>query len=141
MVAPARLILVHKQGTSARTRFLRYADGIVAPEPFPKLAQVLGEDEVADGASVVAHPAALLRQVAEGLGLGAGDIVLESDFRAHVDTPQGVAPIYLGRVTTIDPPFAAAEKAGARFIAITEARDLPPSELELLRRAYECVMV
>lgn len=134
------MILVHKQGTSARTRFLRYADGIVAPEPFPKLAQVLGEAERSGDAAVLTHPAMLVRQVAERLGIDADDIEVETEFRSNVDTPQGVAPIYLGRITTIDPPFDAAEKIGARFIAITEARDLGPSDLELLRRAYDCVM-
>lgn len=139
MGAPARLILVHKQRTSARVRFLRYADGIVAPDPFPKLAQVLGDDEGRDP-DVVAHPAMLVNRVAGDLGVEVDDIVIESDFSANVDTPQGVAPIYLGRITTIDPPFEAAEKVGAKFIAITEARDLGPSNLELLRRAYDCVM-
>ena len=140
MAAPARLILVHKQRTSAMVRFLRYDDGIVAPEPFPKLSQVLGEDEEVDGADVVAHPAMLVNQVAGQLGLRADDIDLETDFSSNVDTPQGVAPVYLGRITTIDPPFEVAEIIGARFINITEARDMTPSELELLRRAYLCVM-
>lgn len=139
MSAPARLILVHKQGTSARVRFLRYTDGIVAPDAFPDLAQVLGEDEGGDP-GVVAHPAMLVNRVAGDLGVDADDIVIESDFAAKVDTPEGVAPIYLGRITTIDPPFEAADGIGAKFIAITEARDLGPSNLELLRRAYACVM-
>jgi len=140
MAAPARMILVHKQGTSARTRFLRFTDGIVAPEPLPKLAQVLGEDEAGGDAAVLAHPAMLVNAVAGKLGLDTGDIEVETEFRADVDTPEGLSPIYLGRITTIDPPFDAAEKIGARFIAVTEARDLGPSELELLRRAYTCVM-
>ena len=57
MPAPARLLLVHKQRTSARIRFLRYADGMVAPDAFPKLSQVLGEDEDFRKSEVVAHPA------------------------------------------------------------------------------------
>lgn len=139
MSAPARLILVHKQRTSARVRFLRYANGIVAPDAFPELAQVLGEDE-GDPPDVVVHPAMLVNRVAGDLGLDVDDIAIESDFSANVDTPQGIAPIYLGRITTIDPPFDAADGIGAKFIAITEARDLGPSNLELLRRAYACVM-
>jgi hypothetical protein len=42
--------------------------------------------------------------------------------------------------TSIDPPFAAAEAIGGRFIAITEARGLPPVELDLLRKAYEILI-
>jgi len=137
MTVPARLILVHKQGTSARTLFLRFKSGVVAPEPLPALAQVVDEGGAGD---VVVHPAALFAQVAASLGLDAGDIELESDFSADVDTPGGIVPVYLGRMTTIDAPLEAAERVGARFIAITEARDLSPVELELLRRAYTCVM-
>jgi len=72
--------------------------------------------------------------------LDAGAIELESECAANVDTPSGVAPIFLGRLTTMDPPFDVVEREGARFISITEARDLRPVELELLRRAYTCVM-
>lgn len=140
MSAPARLILVHKQATSARTRFLRFADGIVRPQPFPQLSQILDEGETASQTDVVAHPAMLLSQVAQNLYLPSGEVVLESEFMAAVDTPEGVSTVYLGRITSEDPPFDAAEKAGARFIAITEARDLSPTDLELLRRAYTCVM-
>jgi len=140
MSAPARLVLVHKQRTSAMIRFVRFPHGIVAPQPLPKLAELLGEDEQINAETVVTHPALLVNSVADMLGLSAGDIVLEGGFHAHVDTPEGTAPVYLGSLTSIDPPLDAAERTGARFIAITGARDLPPAELELLRRAYECVM-
>jgi len=140
MPAPARMILVHKQRTSAMIRFLRYGNGIIAPEPLPKLAQVVDEDDQVDEAAVVLHPAVLIKAVADTLGLQGDDIELESDFCAHVDTPDGVASVYLGALKSIDPPFDAAKRIGARFIAITEARDLPPAELKLLRSAYTCVM-
>ena len=140
MTAPARLILVHKQRTSAMVRFLRFEDGIVAPEPFPKLSQVLGEGEGHRDEGVVVHPSMLVDQAAHRLGLDQGEIAVETDFLSNVDTPDGVSVIYLGRITTIDPPFDAADKIDARFINITEARDMSPSELELLRRAYLCVM-
>ena len=140
MSAPARLILVHKQRTSAMIRFLRFPHGIVAPEPLPKLAELMGEGEQVEGEAVVTHPAMLVKNVATMLGLSEDDIALEGGFRAHVDTPEGAAPVYLGSLTAIDPPYDAAECSGARFIAITDARDLPPAELGLLRRVYECVM-
>jgi len=127
MAAPARLILVHKQPTSAHIHFLRFEDGIVAPVPLPKLSQVQ-------------HPAMLVGRVATELDMDAKAIRLEGDFHAHVDTPDGAAAIFLGRIDTIDLPFDVAEKAGGRFISLTEARDLTPTELELLRRAYICIM-
>lgn len=138
--APARVLLVHKHITSARVRFLRYEDGIVGPVPLPKLAQVLEADEAAVGGAVVEHPAVLVGRVAADLGLNAGDIEVEPAFRAYVDTPQGVSTIYLGLLTAIDPPFEAATQVGARFIAMTEAGDLTPTELELMRQAYICLM-
>jgi len=140
MLAPARLILVHKQRTSAMARFVRFPHGIVAAQPLPKLAELMGEDEQIEEQAVVTHPAVLVKSVADLLGLSGDDIALEGGFRAHVDTPEGTALVYLGSLTSIDPPFEAAERSGARFIAITGARDLPPAELGLLRRVYECVM-
>jgi len=104
----------------------------------PALSEIFGEGD--GGGDVVAHPGMLLTQVAASLDLNADAIELESEFAANVDTPSGVVPIFLGRITTMDPPFDAVERVGARFISITEARDLTPVELELLRRAYTCVM-
>jgi len=49
MSVPARLILVHKQRTSAMIRFLRFSHGIVAPDPLPNLAELMGEDEQIEG--------------------------------------------------------------------------------------------
>lgn len=49
-------------------------------------------------------------------------------------------PALLGVFAGIDPPFAAAERAGGRFIAITESRALSDVERQLLRRTYEHVL-
>ena len=46
----------------------------------------------------------------------------------------------LARFTAIDPPFSAAEQLGGAFIDLTQARGLPPLELDLLRRAYEVIL-
>ena len=48
--------------------------------------------------------------------------------------------VYLAHFTSIDPPFEAAEAAGAAFIDLTQARGLPAAELALLRLAYEHVL-
>ncbi len=67
----ARLILYHKQGTSARTLFLRHATGsIIAPCPLPFLSTLLEEDE-GEGSdrAVLLHPAALVRDYCAGLRL------------------------------------------------------------------------
>ncbi|HZV55485.1 MAG TPA: hypothetical protein VFF82_11145 [Rhodocyclaceae bacterium] len=112
--AAPRLILFHKQKTSARTRFLRFPDTVLARGP--------------------------LTVAEERMALPAGSLEVVADFRMDVDTVDGVVPVLLAGFTSIDPPFAAAEAIGGRFVAITEARGLPPVELALLRNAYEVLI-
>jgi hypothetical protein len=100
-----RLLCFHKQGTSARTRFVRWPHGMLAFAPLP-----------VDAIAVIA------------------------EFEAALATPQGEIPVQLIQFTTQDPPFAAVEALGGKFIAITEARDVVPAELQLLRQAYEILI-
>lgn len=132
-----RLLLVHKQSTSARVRFLRFAHGVLAFTPLPALSML---DESAKAPRLMHHPAAFLRAAEHKLGLPEGSLVLEPEFLAQVDTPAGSITVHLARFTSIDPPFAAAEASGGRFIAITEARGSTPVEMELLRLAYTTVL-
>lgn len=132
-----RLILLHKQATSGRVRFLCLTSGIVAFAPLPALAVLRDEDY---SPTVQVHPAALVREAEAQLGLPEGAIESEPGFRAWVDTPEGDVPVLLAAFTGIDPPFTAAERVHARFIAITESRPLSEVERYLLRRAYEHVL-
>jgi hypothetical protein len=135
--ADLRLILAHKQKTSARVRFLRFAHGLTAFTPLPTLSALLEE---VPPARVEAHPVQYLRQAEARLGLTAGDLAFEAEFSAAVDTPEGPLRVRLATFTGIDPPFAAAEALGGRFIAITEARGATSVELELLRQAYSVLL-
>jgi len=54
--------------------------------------------------------------------------------------PDGCIQVFLARFTTIDPPFAAAATQGAEFVELPQARNLPSTELLLLRKAYELVI-
>jgi len=112
--AAPRLILFHKQRSSARTRFLRFADTMLAFGP--------------------------ASAVAERMALPVGSIEVVDDFSHDIDTPEGAVPVLLAGFTSIDPPFTAAEAIGGRFVAITEARGLPAVELDLLRHAYEVLI-
>lgn len=132
-----RLILIHKQKTSARVRFLRLPEGMLAFSPLPALAALRDEGYAA---TVSPHPAALLRDAEERLGLPADSIAAEAEFQAWADTPAGDVPVLLAYFTTIDPPFAAAESVGGKFIAMTEARSVSEIERHLLRRVYEHVI-
>lgn len=132
-----RLILLHKQATSGRVRFLCLSSGVVAFAPLPALATLRDE---AHAPTLHHHPTAVVREAELQLGLPEGAIVPEADFQAWVDTPDGDVAVLLASFAGIDPPFAAAERTGSRFIAITEACGLSEVERQLLRRAYEYVL-
>jgi hypothetical protein len=137
-----RFILFHKQGTSARTRFLCFANqSVLYPGPLPELSQPYDETLPQPPESVIEpHPSMLLQQLAQGLAIEPGQLELEPEYEERVDIPGEVVRVYLVRFTTIDPPFDLAEQLSARFIDLTQARGLPNIELQLLRRAYKVVM-
>lgn len=116
------IIVYHKQATSARTRFLRGSGGC------------LFYADCVEGAA--AHPAGLMREIAEDIGLAPAELVLDNEFRP----PQSeLGSIYLVRVTTIDPPDTG-PLDDYRFVSLLDARDLPEAELELLGAAYRSVL-
>ena len=103
-----RLIMYHKQFTSARTRFLMLDhDGVCAFDSLPPLAQVLERKEMPPE-KVAQHPATLISQAEQALGLSRGGLELETGFRVRVDVPGGTIGVFLARFTAIDPPFALA---------------------------------
>ncbi len=131
-----RLLCFHKQGTSARTRFVRWPHGMLAFEPLPAGARLLDEKS----AVVRRHPADVLADAAARLGMPSDALRAETEFDAVIATPEGEVPILLVHFASLDPPFAEVEKHGGKFIAITEARDVSPLELQLLRKAYEILI-
>jgi len=136
--ADLRLILVHKQKTSARLRFLKFPHGVCAFTPLPALTVV--EEEGEGEPAVAYHPNAWLRAAEQRLGLDVGALKPEPEFHATAQTPDGPVTVQLASFETVDPPFAEAEALDARFIAITEARGCTSAELELLRRAYAALL-
>jgi len=134
-----RLVMYHKQATSARTRYLRLGDGgICAFQPLPGGAELVFEPS--EEGVVLPHPGAVIAAAEQWLGLGAGGLEFQGQFRARARSDGQSLSVFLLRFTDIDPPFHAADAVGAAFIAITEARGLAPAELEILRRSYEYIM-
>jgi hypothetical protein len=132
-----RVILYHKQATSARTRFLKFGhDSVLAFSPLPNLAQL----STSDSSDAVMHPAAAVQEVERTLGFDAGALKAEGEYHKSVEVPGGHIQVVLAAITSIDPPFDLAAKAGASFIDLTQARGLPRVELELLRGAYELIL-
>ncbi len=135
-----RLLCFHKQGTSARTRFVRWPHGMLAFEPLPADARLLDEKSAPGLAHVRRHPADVLVDAAARLGMPADALRAETEFGAVIATPEGDVPVLLVQFTSLDPPFAEVETHGGKFIAITEARDCGALELALLRKAYEILI-
>jgi len=132
-----RVILYHKQATSARTRFLKFAhQSVLAFELVPALAQL----QTHDSSKMVNHPAAILQEVEHHFEFPAGTLKAEGEYRHSVEVPGGTIQIILANITTMDPPFELVEKRQASFIDLTQARGLPGVELELLRHAYELIL-
>ena len=132
-----RLIILHKQSTSARVRFLTLGDSVLAFAPLPVEATLHADDYAP---TLRPHPAAAVRTAEQRLGLAEGQLEAVADFCLWIATPDGDQPILLAACTSIDPPFAAAEAHDGKFIAITEARRLPLVEREILRRTYEHIL-
>jgi len=130
----SRVILYHKQATSARIRFLKFSyHSVLAFSPLAKLAQVM-EGQAPD---ITTHIPPLLQQLSAQLALQTESLQLEPEFQQYVDVPGEPVQIILVKLTTIDPPFAQAKQIGAQFIDLMQARGLPQVELELLRNVYE----
>lgn len=132
-----RLILAHKQSTSARVRFLCFEHGVCAFHPLPEDSVL---DETIAAPSVIHHPAVYLRAAQQRLGLPDGALRHEPEFSAYVKAPEGLIEVHLVLFKDIDPPFLAAEAVGGHFISITEARGFSETELGLLRIAYSVLI-
>lgn len=124
-MAELALILCHKQSTSARLRFVRFDDSVITAR--------LGSAD----AGAQSHPGGLLVQASERTGLASGDLRLDAEFAAEMLAPAGSASVHLAEITTIDPPFETLERAGGRFITLTEIKGIPDTEREMLRLVYE----
>ncbi len=136
-----RLVMYHKQATSARTRFLRLPSvGVCAFGGLPQLSSVVERKALAQRKEVRPHPAAMVTWAERLLSLPSGSLEVEGEFAELVDVPEGPLWIFLARFTSIDPPFEQAEAVSGRFVDLTQSRDLPAPQLELLRRVYCHVM-
>jgi hypothetical protein len=137
---PARLIMYHKQSTSARTRFLMLPyGGVCAFDGLPKEAQLLRGGQ-GSTEKVAFHPGAMAGEAVRKLCIPSGSLEIVGTFRAKVDVSDRCLNIFLARFTSIDPPFASVEINGAKFIDITQIGRLSPVELLLLRQAYEEIL-
>ena len=133
-----RLIMYYKHPTSARVMFyvlnntVCHFDGLL---PSAKIVESnISEEQVVD------YPETLIETSKKRLGLSSNILEIEKTFQAIVVDDSIAIDVYLAGFTTIDPPREQLAHLDGKFIAITEARRLPPVEIELLGLAYSWMM-
>jgi hypothetical protein len=136
----SRVILYYNGAISALTLFLQHSDeSVCTPSPLPALSSVLEDDEVPLNLGNI-PPATIVSAISNAMGLPANLLQADTGYREYVDTPNGIITVYLARFNTLDPPRQLMAEKGCKFKTLTELRNRPPAEMELLRRAYAFVM-
>jgi hypothetical protein len=131
----SRVILYYNGAISALTLFLQHPDeSVCSPSPLPALSSVLEEGEMPLTIALMA-PAEMAVAISKIMGLPAD--LLQANM---VDTPNGIITVYLAYFNVLDPPRQLMAEKGCKFKTLTELRNRPPAEMELLRRAYALVM-
>jgi hypothetical protein len=133
-----RLILYHKHPSSGRTLFLRLDETVCQFDSISPSSRVVesnvGGNQVKDDLSD------LLADAEQRLGMSSGTLEINREFNVSIDNENTPIQVYLARFTAIDPPQEQLTEREGKFIAMTDARRLPPTELELLRLAYSAIM-
>jgi len=136
----SRVILYYNGAISALTLFLQHPDeSVCTPSPLPALSSVLEDDEMPLS---IAHtpPANIVSAIGNSMGLPDNLLQANTGYREQVDTPSGIITVYLAQFNALDPPRQLMAEKGRTFRTLTELRNRPPAEMELLRRAYALVM-
>lgn len=129
-----RLILCHKHASSARTVFVRFADGgPCGPAPLQQAAAVAP-------AAAAPAPASVLAALSAQLGLDPASLTWEDEFDGCVKFPDYTVHVLLARFITHDPPAELLARLGASFRAITDFRGRDATEMGLLRQAFEVLV-
>jgi hypothetical protein len=136
----SRVILYYNGAISALTLFLQHPDeSVCTPSPLPALSSVLEADEMPLTIDLRA-PADIVAAISNSMGLPANLLQANMGYREQVDTPGNIITVYLGYFNVLDPPRQLMAEKGCKFKTLTELRNRPPAEMELLRRAYALVM-
>ena len=136
----SRVILYYNGAISALTLFVQHPDeSVCTPSPLPVLSSVLEEDEMLLNI-VHSAPADIVSAISKTMGLPANLLQANTGYREQVDTPTGIITVYLAHFNALDPPRELMAEKGCKFKTLTELRNRPPAEMELLRRAYALVM-
>jgi hypothetical protein len=136
----SRVILYYNGAISGLTLFVQHPDeSVCTPSPLPALSSVLEDDEMPQNIDLMA-PAKIVSAISKTMGLPANLLQANTGYREQVDTPGGIITVYLAQFNALDPPRQLMAEKGCKFRTLTELRNRPPAEMELLRRAYALVM-
>jgi hypothetical protein len=136
----SRVILYYNGAISALTLFVQHPDeSVCTPSPLPVLSSVLEEDEIPLNIGNI-PPANIVSAISNAMGLSANLLQADNGYREYVDAPDGIITVYLAHFNALDPPRELMAEKGCKFKTLTELRNRPPAEMELLRRAYALVM-
>ena len=135
-----RVILYYNGAISGLTLFVQHPDeSVCTPSPLPVLSSVLEDDEMPLNSTHTA-PADIVSAIGKAMGLPINLLQANTGYREQVDTPGGIITVYLAQFNALDPPRQLMAEKGCKFRTLTELRERPLAEMELLRRAYALVM-
>lgn len=135
-----RLLLFYKGDISALMLFAQQDNGnICFPNALPALSSVMEVDDIRQE-KVTLHPSLLLAEINRLLNLDEDILRLETGFSEAVNVPGGTITLHMARFMLLDPPHRLMHSRGCRLRTLPELRGRPPTEMELLRRAYVKVM-
>lgn len=134
------VILYHKQPTSARILFLRLDGTVCQLGGLPTGAKIISCHTEDEAEAITPPPENLITTVEEQLKFTQGTLALDAPFQAIVAAEANQFNVYLARFTSTDAPDEAVADIEGKLIAVTEARTLPPIELELLKQVYAFLM-
>ncbi len=132
-------MLYYKGDISALTLFCQFEDGGICYPPLPKLSSILEQGEVQPEIMDL-NGIKLIKEINDLWYLDDELVIPEPGFYQQVETPNGIATVYLARFKILDPPNDIVEKNNAKLLRLTELVGRLPTEMELLRRAYTELM-
>jgi hypothetical protein len=133
-----RLIIYHKQSTSARILFFALDGSVCHFGGLPPESQIVESSIEED--RIVDYPETLIAESQKQLELSDNILAIEPNFKAVAKNSDLITNVYLANFTTVDVPREQLAHLEGKFIAITEARRLPAVELELLGLVYTFLM-
>ncbi len=133
------IILYYKGDISALTLFCQQQNGHICFPPLPKLSSFVEEDEKMP-LTMDLRPAELIKNVNQQLQLDDDLLAFESGFYQQVETPKGIAVVYMARFNVLDPPHHLMAERNCKLMPLTALSGRMPVEMDLLRSAYSQVM-